>query len=266
MAEENQVSQEIIDRATSMGWIPKEQFKGDESRWRPADEYVQRADELMPIMKSQMSKYEQKIAQQEAEITGLKTNLTAQEETAQKLVKMSEKAQKMAYERAKKDIIAQQAQAVKDGDADKWQELETQKESLERPEEIVIEKPPPPQPAVNPSFEQFKASNSWFDKDEDMTIYANSYGAVVKEKNPTMTYEQILGEVERKVKEVFPHKFENPNRQAPTSVDTGTPVLTTPKKQSYESLPDDAKAQCDSLVAQKILTKEQYVKDYYEEG
>ena len=79
-------------------------------------------------------------------------------------------------------------------------------------------------------------------------------------------YEQILGEVERKVKEVFPHKFENPNRQAPTSVDTGTPVLTTPKKQSYESLPDDAKAQCDSLVAQKILTKEQYVKDYYEEG
>ena len=43
---------EVETRALAMGWQPKEQFKGDPSKWRPAEEYVQRGEELLPIVQA----------------------------------------------------------------------------------------------------------------------------------------------------------------------------------------------------------------------
>jgi len=36
------ISQDVIDKATKMGWTEKSQFKGDPAKWRPADEFVER--------------------------------------------------------------------------------------------------------------------------------------------------------------------------------------------------------------------------------
>ena len=68
------VDPELEKRAKMMGWVPKEEFRGDITKWTPADQYVKRADELMPIMKTQMRKYE-------ATIGDLQRKVSTQEES-----------------------------------------------------------------------------------------------------------------------------------------------------------------------------------------
>jgi hypothetical protein len=64
--------QEVETRAKSMGWIPKEEFKGDESNWRPANEFVERAETLLPIVKATSKKFEDKANALETTVSTLK--------------------------------------------------------------------------------------------------------------------------------------------------------------------------------------------------
>ena len=262
--EEVQVNPEVENRAKTMGWIPKEEFKGDPEKWRPADEYVKRADEIVPIMRSQMGKYEEQIGQYKSEIMGLKSSLDSQKKTTEKLVKMSKTISERAYDQAKKDLTKQQAQAVSDGDVEKWQALEDQKEKLEKPEPVEIEK----EPVVdNPVFDQWHQQNDWYLKDPDLTIYANGIAAETQRQNPSMPYDQILKMTETKVKEVFANKFENPNRDKPDVVDAPNVRITKPteREKNYNDLPADAKMACDNVVEQNLMTKEEYIKEYFSE-
>jgi hypothetical protein len=251
-----QVAPETVQRAKDMGHIPKEEFRGDPEKWVPADKYVERAENLMPILRSQLGKYENKIH-------SLEGTVEAQKKTTEKLLKMSENVQKTAYDQAKRDLTAKQVKAVSDGDVEKWQQLEDQKEKIPIPEPVVVEEAP-----KNPVYNEWAGNNTWINDDKDMALYANSYGPILQRDNPSMPYPDILKAVETKVKEVFPHKFENPNRSQPAPVDGGTnrtaPVSND--KQTYSSLDNDAKTMCNQNVKDGLYkTKEAWVKEYYAE-
>ena len=107
-----EVTQEVKDRARGMGHRSKEEWRGDPEKWVPADKYVERAETLMPIMKSQMGKYEN-------EISSLKATVESQKKTTEKLLKMGETVQQRAFDQAKRELTQQQVQAVTDGDVEK---------------------------------------------------------------------------------------------------------------------------------------------------
>lgn len=248
-----QADPQVEQEALGMGWIPKEQFKGDPSRWRPADEFVKRGRELMPILKATNRKLEEKIYNLEKEVQTSRS-------TTEKLLKMAETVSKDQYERAKTEIIKQQTEAITAGDGERWRQLEEKKESLQKPEEI---KPEPSQ--ANPEFETWHSQNDWYMKDEDLNMYANALGQRLTKTNPNMAYGEWLKKIEEGVKAAFPHKFSNPARNMPSAVDAGTQRGSTQVKtgkKTYSDLPADAKAQCDKYVAQGLMTKEKYVQEY----
>ena len=249
----DQIDPQIIERAKLMGHIPKEEFRGDPSKWVPADKYVERADNLMPILKSQLGKYE-------GEIANLKATVENQKKTTEKLLKMGETVQQRAYEQAKRELTKEQAQAVADGDVTKWQQLEDQKEGLPRPEPVVVEE-------VNPVFNQWHTGNEWYLKDEDMTDFANLHAQKLTKQNPSLSYDQVLKKVEDKIKETFPQRFENPERSKPSVVDGGvTREIVTKSGKTYNDLPADAKEMCNINVKQGLFnSKEDWVKSYFEE-
>lgn len=255
-----QPESEVIDRAKLMGWVPKEEFKGDESRWRPADEFVSRADELMPIMKAQLRKYE-------TELSGLKTTIEEQKKTTEKLVKMGETVSQQAYERAKRELVQQQMEAVATGNVTAWERLEGEKEKLVKPEPIPV--PENRVEPLNPDFQQWHQGNDWYLKDEDMTMFANTYGQKLAKDTPNLPYPQWLANVEDKIKKAFPHKFTNPKRDAASIVDSGagrTGGVTSTRAKSYNDLPADAKKQCDIYVRDGLIkTREAYTKSYFGE-
>jgi len=249
-----EISQDVIERAKMMGHIPKEEFRGDASKWVPADKYVERADNLMPILKSQLGKYE-------GEISNLKATVESQKKTTEKLLKMGETVQQRAHEQAKRELTKEQVQAVMDGNVEKWQQLEDQKDGLPKPEPVVAEEP------GNPIFDQWHTGNEWYLKDEDMTDFANLQAQKITKQSPSLSYDQVLQKVESKIKETFPQRFENPKRVEPSVVDGGaTREIVKKAGNSYNDLPADAKEMCNQNVKQGLFkSKEDWVKSYFEE-
>lgn len=45
------VDPQIEERARAVGWVPKEEFRGDETRWVDAQAFLHRAEEVMPILR-----------------------------------------------------------------------------------------------------------------------------------------------------------------------------------------------------------------------
>ena len=86
---------EIEQKAMKMGWTPKDQFKGSPDKWRPADEFVERGENMLPIIKAQVKR-------QDREIAELK-------ETLQKFGEYHTKTEQRAYEKALKLICANNA-------------------------------------------------------------------------------------------------------------------------------------------------------------
>ena len=255
--EPKQVAPEVIERAKTMGWIPEEQFKGDKTKWRPADEYVERAENLMPILKSQLGKYE-------GEIRTLKSTVESQKKTTERLLKMSEETQKRAYEQAKRDLTLKQAEAVEAGDTQKWMQLKEEEDKLQKPEPIPVEETP----QTSPVFDTWKMNNQWYQTDPDLSLFADSYGRQLKETNPNMTYEQLLSAAEQKVKEVFPHKFENPARNQPSTVDGGSQRETNvkPSGKTFNDLSADERQICDNDIKNGLYkSREEWVKVFFEE-
>lgn len=251
-----EIAPEVVERAKLMGHIPKEEFKGDPERWVPADKYVERAENLMPILRSQLGKYEDKI-------TTLQTTVESQRKTTEKLLKMSEKIGQQSYDQAMADIAKKQLVAVEESDVDTFKSLEEEKGKLTPPEPIVEEAPQD----ENPIFNAWKANNEWMDTDPSMALFANAYGAQYKETNPNASYQDILNATTEKVKSEFAHKFENLRRDDPPPVDSGGTGGGQQQSggKTYNDLPADAKAQCDAWVKDgTVKSKEQYAKDYFE--
>jgi hypothetical protein len=251
-----EISAEIVQRAKGMGHIPKEEFRGDPEKWVDAEKYVERAENLMPILKSQLGKYE-------GEISTLKATVASQTKTTEQILKMNEKTQKLAYDMAVKDVTEKQAKFVEDGNVDEWRRLEGEKEQIAKPEPVKIE-----EPEQNPAFNQWHTGNEWYLKDEGMTDYANLHAQRITKANPSMPYDEVLTEVEKKIKDTFPQKFENPNREKPSVVDSGATREIAPKQgNTYNDLPADAKAICKQNVDQGLYkSKEDWVKSYFEEA
>jgi hypothetical protein len=59
----------------------------------------------------------------------------------------------------------------------------------------------------------------------------------------------------------FPQKFENANRRNPAAVEGSTP--TRKAGRTWADLPADARSAGERWVKQGLLTKEQYLRDYF---
>jgi len=255
------IDPEIIDRAALYGWVPKENFKGDLQKWISADVFVKRAEEILPIAKSMNRKLE-------VDLTSTKAELAELRKTMKAIIKTHEKISQSALDSAMRQLKKEQAEAVSEGDIAKWQSIDEKREELykQRPEEVKFEETSVA--GENPVVAQWKRENAWYNTDPELGTYADSMATFVSTRTPGLPPEEFLQRVKDEVRKRFPKKFGNPKRSNPPSVDrtelSGGDIGSGSKK-TYNDLPSDAKEACNELVRQKVLTKEQYVKTYFEE-
>ena len=255
-----QIDPEIEERAKLYGHVPKEKFKGDPEKWVPADVFVERAEELLPIARSMNRKLEK-------DLTHTKTELSELRKTMKAVIKTHEKIAKNTYDSKLSQLKKDQAVAVSEGDLEKWQELEDTREKLEAPETIEF-KETTPNANDDVVVAQWKKENSWYESDPDMGIYADSISTFISTRNPGLPVDDFLSKVKAEVKKRFPDKFENPNRSKTAVVDRTSTTGGGDTKaggKTYSDLPQDAKRACDEFVKNKVTTREQYVKTYFEE-
>jgi len=263
-----QIDPQVIERAKMQGWSPKEEFRGDPANWRPADEFVKRADEMMPIMKATNKKLEGNVASLTKELSETKGMVN-------KMVKIQGKYSDDLHETRVADIRTKKRVAAKDENWEEYDRLEAQEIKIVKPEPIKADPPSNENPmeTVHPDVQKWIGENSsWFGNDKQMTDYAMFVGEQLKnEKDPLAApgnESAFCDEIKKRVQGTFPGKFQNQSQQF-SDVDEsdlrGGDRDTSTGKQTWNDIPKNAQQQCAKMIAEiPGFTKEKYITDYFE--
>lgn len=247
MSEENQAPEgqeeqvqlaPIEIEAMENGWKPEEDFKADPKnegkKWRSAEEFMDRKSLF------------DRIETGNHEVKQLK-------KTLQQLSQHHANVEKKAYEKALADLKAERKVAIQENDMARAEELRDEMDDIR--DKINEVKPPVEIPTgPPPELVEFKTRNSWYQRDDAMTRYADSVGQELF--NQGLSPSKVLEGVEKKTREAFPEKFRNPNREsAPEMVPSGKRAGTT----TGFRLSDEEEKIVKNFVATGIMTRDQYV-------
>ena len=280
--EQHQEEDDIEARARRMGWVDEDNFRGPKHRWTPADEYVRRAEEELPVLRSQLRRYDDDNARYERANAKLESELKAMRDDFKAFHEHSQKAEERAYQRAKSEYEAMMDKAVSEADEETYQfakqklkQTDDEYRSTQQQREPEQQQDPG-QPNISPTLQSWVSENAWFNTSmmlQGAMIEAN--GDVMREQ-PHLSESERLAEAKTRVARMFPDRFpnerpaqtqeqNNARRNAPAAVSRpGANGRSTSKRQrTFDDLPDDAKAEY-TRFAQRIpgYSKEDYVKSY----
>lgn len=169
--------QDIVQKAKDMGWRPLEQFKGDPEKWVDAEEYVERGEHVLPIVRSERDRLRGELLTTTTKVGTLQQQLDATRAIVQGLEgKFNESLNRQLAEQRR--ILKEDLKdAVQDRDTDKEFEIREQLNDLteaekeakrvqaENKEKLNGTKPPvqtSTDPDLSPEFNEWKAENPWF--------------------------------------------------------------------------------------------------------
>lgn len=207
---------QIESRAREMGWIPKEEFRGDQSKWIDADNYVKRAEGLLPIVRAENRRLQ-------GQVQKLQSDLSASTQAAQELRASIDDLKKFNTEVAKDRVkanrteIAVQIKAAREaGDVERELELQDQlaeantalRESTTQPvtKTTTQAATTTAQPVIAPEFTAWQSANPWFGAqgEERRTNYALAVAQDLRNSRPDLVGKrEFFDTVTREVKAVF---------------------------------------------------------------
>lgn len=260
---QTQINPDVETRARSQGWRPKEEFNGSAARWKPADEFLRASETFMPVLQERNRALERRFDRVNSELADVKQVLSDFREFASK-------GEERAYNRARADLLAKRDVAVAHADTETFRAVDKEIADLDKSaapaREIRRETPTQTQQKqqMHPDVEAWVSENRWFNTDQLLNTFAKALDADFEKSRPGLDVGDRLALVKAEVQKRFPDKFENPNREAATSVSAPSGGASRKvAKHSYENLPPEAKKQCDKyLKTIKGYTKEEYVRDY----
>ncbi|MCX8125832.1 MAG: hypothetical protein N3E40_01630 [Dehalococcoidia bacterium] len=270
----------VEDRARLMGWMSKDEFPGDPSKWMDADTFVRRAEEQLPILRSTLNRLERRLLEQNARMSAMQADF-------QHFVELAKRAQEQAYERALAELKMRQRQAVEERDTEAFEEAQRQYDELLRKHPAVTGSAEEDlrvvqayQAAIEAekraAFEEWLAENPWFNQDIEMTDFAWKVDNVLTRSGRALSPREALNEITRQVALKFGQErlknfktanqaSQQPKPVATAGVEAGGPSPGGGKRgKTYHDLPPEAKEVCDRLVRLGAIDKEQYVRTYFE--
>lgn len=250
---------DVEEKALKMGWTPKDEFKGDPAKWRPADEFVERGENMLPIVKA-------RVAQQAKEIAELKASM-------KQFGEYHNKTEQRAYDKALTDLREQRAQAIASADGVAFDRVDTEIQALTKEIDAKNKTTEAKQDTTDdPVYLEWKGRNKWV-TDPKLEDWAYSYGKHLLEVGDAEVGIDVFEKITKAAKAKFPEKFENARRTAAPTVEGGVPAARRGGK-SYADLPADAKAACDRMAKnaysdkpkELAAFKAEYTKNYFEEA
>jgi hypothetical protein len=258
IVDEKPVLSEVEKTAMEQGWKPKDQFNGDD--WVPADEFVRRG----PLLK--------RISEQSKDIKELKASLEHFKE-------IFHKKETSTYSTRMDELLAERIKAVELSDVEAFKkiDMEIMKLNQQRGELETVRQVQKPQeaPKQDPAFVEFAAKHesNWFNNNSPeniaMRAFANAIAQDLDRKHPTLAPSEGLKIVEQRVREQFPHRFNETNRNQPSKVGVSTalPETKSSTKDLIDKLtPMQKEMGMYAVKASKNYTLLQYAKDLEKQG
>jgi len=242
------IPNEVQEKARRMGWTPKEEWKGDQSKWRDAKDFVERGETLIPILNKRVKDQEKLIGEMQLSI--------------KEVADYYSKTEERAYKRALKEIEQKQVAAVAAADTNAFMAAKQEMDELEKTRAA-------PPNVANPSdrdLERWLEDNPAF-KTERIGSVAYTIGQQLRErgnnKNGRGFLDDVAAEVQRNYPEFFETKQENKRREAPQAVEGSTPPKSGGGK-SFADMPKEARDTCERFEKLHGIKRADYVKQYFE--
>lgn len=174
----------IAEEARKLGWVPKEEFRGDKSKWRDAQAWIDRT-ELFDRIK------------------GLKNELHSRDEI---IAELRTYYQQQA-ESDRNKLIEERKEAVKNGNIEEFEKLDRQYNDLVLQNKKSAETLPVNNDIPQESQDFLARNSSWFNKDTEknqiLTEYAIKLDNKYAQQYPQMPLKERLQKVEESVKSEF---------------------------------------------------------------
>lgn len=257
-------------RAKELGWVPKDEFRGDPERWVDAATYVRRGEEFIPLLKATTRKQSEELAQLKTSLKETKTTLAAATDALAALTEATSKAALDKVRDSKKEIKEALVKAKNDGDVDQEVELQdklTEVNAALKASETAAgtkksaktasgEPPPGEDLAQNPEFKEWVTENEWWGIDKRKTGLALGVAQDLRAKGDTSEGKAFYDKVTKEINEMLGTK-PNTMREGPSKVEgdaRGSANGGGVRAKSYEDLPADAKKACGDF-AERVVGK-----------
>lgn len=212
-------------RAREMGWKPLAEYRGPPGKWQPAAQFIERGENILPIVRQQNRALTERLGKLEGEVTGLRTTAQEQLQIIRDLREMGRTAGQRGYDRAMSEIKANQRKAVAAGDTETYDQLVQQAEALASERPTATEPAPraaeepaarPPAPQMSEAIKQFTADNPWFSTSKLLADTMISFHQeVLNERQATQAMlnanpaldRELLEEAKSRVVERYPERF-----------------------------------------------------------
>ena len=249
MATEQTVEQEALH----LGWVPKEDFKGNPEKWIDAEAFVQRGKELMPILRKNNETLQGKIGQLESQLAETRGIIAQHSEAMEAMKDLQKKAVKEAIQRTQAEVRSSLKLAKDNGVVAAEITITVQLGEVKQQLTDLDAKPPaeakpathPAQGQVDPFTAEWVSRNSWFNEDPAMQGLVMGVAQKIKANPNTsnLTGRAFYDKLDEMLADYLPSR-----RQAAPKVEgargSGGGGGGSGEK-TYAGLPADAKAECD---------------------
>jgi hypothetical protein len=175
------ISPQQEQQARQLGWVPQDEWKGASEKWQPADKFLERGEEIMPILKANNRRLSQQLSSQGAQVTALQQQIAEQNEVLSALKESNDEIAKERKEGQIRDLTEQIKTARTAEDVGLESRLQARLTNLTREVEEEEEVKPVKKPVpVNPAayletewWQGWQADNSWYGQDKDKTELAD---------------------------------------------------------------------------------------------
>ena len=289
-----------VEKAKEMGWKAPADWKGSPPRggkFLKAKEYLERAETVIPIMRSDNKKLKDELTDARDELRSFKDEMKVTVANMAKMSKVALDRQRGQLEAHYSDLIDKATEvgdtkAVRELRAAERKDLKEFDEKVEQAEEVKTEKG---KESVNGSLPKdvqdtighWIGENAWYTADEEMQAVANTYHGKLLKSKPGLTLAENLEETRKYVAKRYPEKFkveDEPDEQIEdekpargSRVEGGSRVAGGGSGSRFSKLPADAKAQADKFIKEDGLflekgedpvkdlnkARERYAADYF---
>ena len=225
-------------KALDSGWVPKEEFQGEEHKWVDAGEFLRRGELF------------KKIEDQSKQLKDVRSALN-------EMKKLHGQVREVEYKRALDTLKAQKKAALEDGDADAViaadERIDLVKEQVKQlksePQDI------PESGSEHPEFIAWTEQNNWYKSSAPMKAFADTLGQELARAGNSPS--EVLKKVAAEVRKEFPHKFRNPNQDKAGAVESGAGrgVSSTSKF----TLTDEERTVMNKFVRQNVMSEKEYI-------
>jgi hypothetical protein len=263
---------EDIEKAKQIGWKDPSEWKGSPPKngFVKAKQYLERAETVIPIMRSENKKLKDELAEAKADLKTFKEGTAKTIENMSRMTKVALDRQRAQLE--DKYSVAIDA-AAEVGDKEQVRKLrDAERKDLKEfdaaAEEVAEDKTEKGKKDVNAALPKdvqdtighWIGENTWYSTDPEMQMVANAHhGKLLKDK-PGLTLAENLEETRKYVARRYPEKFkvdddesddEKPARGS--RVEGGSRVAGGGGGSRFAKLPADAKAQADKFIKEDGL-------------